>query len=44
MENVIAKFKLRELGSIDWIDIHLGLSGNSPRIKIVNTIIFAMKY
>ena len=43
-QNEIAKFELRELRSIDWIDIHLGLSGNSLRIKICNTIIFAMKY
>ena len=43
-QNVIAKFELRELRSVDWMDIHLGLSGNSPRIKIFNTIIFAMKY
>ena len=41
-QNVIAKFELRELRSVDWVDIHLGLSGNSPRIKIFYTFIFAM--
>ena len=43
-QNVIAKFELREFKYIDWVNIHLGLSGNSQRIKIFNTIIFAMKY
>ena len=43
-QNLIVKFELRELRSVDSVDIHLGLFGNSPRINIFNTIIFATKY
>ena len=39
-QNVIAKFELRELRSVHWVDIHLGLFVNSPRIKIFNIIFF----
>ena len=42
--DVVKKFDLPELSNADWEKIHIGLEGNSPRIKGCNTILFIVKY
>ena len=41
---MIEDFDLAELRNLEWKDIFLGLSGNSNRIKGINTLIILLKY
>ena len=41
---MIEDFDLAELRNLEWKDIFLGLSGNSNRIKCINTLIILLKY
>ena len=41
---LIQRYELDELKDLNWRDIFVGLSGNSNRIKMCNTIIFMVKY
>ena len=40
---MIADFDLAELRNLEWKDIFLGLSGNSNRIKCINTLIILFR-
>ena len=40
----IEKFKFLELRNIEWKEIHVGITGNSYRIKCCNCFILIMKY
>ena len=42
-KDIIVNFELLELRDGEWQDIHVGISGNSLRIKCCNSIIFIIK-
>lgn len=43
-DDVKQRLGLEELQDITWQDIHVGLAGNSPRIKCCNSIIWIIKF
>ena len=43
-KGVIEHFDLMEIRNIEWKDIFVGLSGNSIRIKFINSLIIMLKY
>ena len=43
-QDTIESFDLLELRDAVWQDIHVGMTGNTPRIKCCNTVIFIIKY
>ena len=43
-KHVIAYYDLMEIRNLDWRDVFVGLSGNSVRVKFVNSVIIMLKY
>ena len=43
-QQVIHKLELIELKDVSWVDIHVGIQGNSLRIKYCNSIILMVKH
>ena len=43
-KEIIANYELIEIRNLDWKDIFVGLSGNSIRIKFINSLIIMLKY
>ena len=43
-QEVIERIGLGELRNVQWETIHVGIMGNSYRIKCCNTLIFIIKY
>ena len=43
-KEVITNYDLMEIRNIEWKDIFVGLSGNSIRIKFINSLIIMLKY
>ena len=43
-KEIIVYYDLFEIQNMDWVDIHVGLYGNSVRIKFVNSLILFLKY
>ena len=43
-KEMIEYYDLFEIRNMNWDDIHVGLCGNSARVKFVNSLIIFMKY
>ena len=43
-QGVIERFGLVELQNVKWENVHVGILGNSFRIKCCNSLIFTIKY
>ena len=43
-KEMIVYYDLFEIQNMNWDDIHVGLCGNSVRVRFVNSLIIFMKY